>query len=232
MGRKRAFPWRWRLAAFVLLLAALGGMYLWWQAQHWMPSRADFPKQGVLVGASDGAVDFRALAATGTDFAYLEASTGESGRDARLGPNLRAVQESGLPYGVLHSYDPCIPADRQAANFVTIVPRDASMLPPAIALEKLAQDCATPVTEAAVESELTTFLNQIEGHTGQSAILKLGDAFQLRYGISGRIERNLWLDRAYFQPDYGGRPWALWTANPRLASEASDEAVRWVVVQP
>jgi len=112
------------------------------------------------------------------------------------------------------------------------VPRDASMLPPAIVLEKLAVDCADPVSEAAVESELTTFLNQIEGHTGQSAILKLGDAFQQRYGIANRIERNLWLEQAYFQPGYAGRPWRLWTANPRLSNEVTDSPVRWVVVQP
>lgn len=232
MGKKRAFPWRWRIAAAVALSLAGGGAYLWWQAQHWKPERADFPTQGVLVSAQDGAVDFRALAAIGADFAYLEASEGEDGRDPLLGANLRALEGVGLPHGAVHAYDPCVPAERQAANFVTIVPRDASMLPPVIALDKLASQCADPISEAAVESELTTFLNQVEGHTGQPAILKLSAEFEEHYPVASRIERNLWLDQAYVAPDYAGRPFTLWTANPRLWTNVTDEPVRWVVVQP
>lgn len=232
MGRKRAFPWRWRIAAVVLLAAAGGAAWLWWQAQHWKPDRVGFPTQGVLVGAADGAVDFTALSAIGANFAYIEASTGERGRDALLAENLRALHEAGMPYGVVHAYDPCIPAERQAGNFVTIVPRDAAMLPPVIALEQPATDCADPVTEAGIESELTTFLNQVESHTSQSAILKLSAAFQERHPIASRIERNLWLDQAFFEPEYAGRPFTLWTANPRLWTEVTSQPVRWVVVQP
>ena len=46
-----------------------------------------------------------------------------------------------------------------------------------------------------------------------------------------KIERDLWLTRPWFQPDYAGRPWTLWTANPRYRNEASDAPVRWVVLQ-
>jgi len=232
MGRKRALPWRTRIAAAVVLLAVAGGTWLWWTAQHWTPPRDEFPTQGVLVGAADGAVDFRALAAVGANFAYLEASKGEQGRDAMLAENLVAVADSGLPFGVVHAYDPCIAAERQAANFVTIVPRDAAMLPPVIALETSAGACADPVTEAGVESELTTFLNQVESHMGQPAILKLGREFQERHPIAAVIERNLWLDGAFLEPEYAGRPFTLWTANPRLWSEVTSQPVRWVVVQP
>jgi lysozyme len=232
MGRKRALSWRTRIAAAVLLLALAGGVWLWWTAQHWTPSRDDFPTQGVLVGAADGPVDFRALAAVGAQFAYIEASKGERERDAMLAENLRGLTAADLPYGVVHAYDPCLPAERQAGNFVTIVPRDAAMLPPVIALETTAAQCADPVTEAGVESELTTFLNQVESHMGQAAILKLGEEFQQRHPIAARIERNLWLDRAFFQPEYAGRPFTLWTANPRLWSEVTSQPVRWVVVQP
>src|SRR5690606_1801179 len=143
-----------------------------------------------------------------------------AGRDSAFAGNLRRVAESGLTFGAVHAYDPCVPAERQAANFVTIVPRDASLLPPAIALERLAEDCSDPVSEAAVESELTTFLNQVEGHVGKPAVLKLSPAFEERYRIAARLERNLWLERDLLQPDYGGRPWALGTANSSLRPEA------------
>jgi len=232
VGRKRAISWRMRIAALVGLIALGGGGWLWWQAQHWAPPREQFAVQGVLIGAADGPADFKALRAIGADFAYLEASAGASERDARFAANFQKVRDSGLRFGAVHAYDPCVPAERQAANFVTTVPRDESLLPPAIALDKFAEECPDPVSEAAVESELTTFLNQVEGHVGQPAVLKLSPEFEERYRIARRIERNLWLTRNWRQPDYAGRPWTLWTANGALRTEAGDAPVRWVVIQP
>ncbi|WP_126173086.1 glycoside hydrolase family 25 protein [Altericroceibacterium xinjiangense] len=232
MGRKKASPWRWRVAAILLLAALAGGLYAWWQARHWAPPRGEFPMQGVLIGARDGDVDFTALHAIGADFVYLEASRGAAGRDPAFIRNLAAVRESGLRFGALHVYDPCIPAERQSANFVTMVPRDKALLPPVVELSKLAEGCAVRVAEPAVESELTTFLNQIEGHAGQPAVLKIAPEFEERYGIADHIERNLWLTRDWSQPEYTERSWTLWTANSQLQTEASAEPVRWVALKP
>ena len=92
--------------------------------------------------------------------------------------------------------------------------------------------------EAAMASELTTLLNQVEAHAGRPAILKLSRAFEKRYRVAGMIERTIWatggwwpLD-GYLAPGYSGRPWVMWTANPRLRSPASDERLHWVVVRP
>jgi lysozyme len=232
MGRNRATTWRLRIVALLVLAAIAGGGWLWWESRHWAPPRSEFPVQGVLVGAAEGAVDFKALRAIGAGFAYLEGSRGAAGRDPRFAANLAAVRASGLPFGVVHAYDPCVSAERQAANFVTIVPRDTALLPPAIALEKPAADCRDPVSEAALESELTTFLNQVEGHVGKPVVLKLAPDFEDRYHLAGRIERDLWLERNWLQPDYAGRPWTLWTANSALRTEAGSQPVRWVVLQP
>ncbi len=106
------------------------------------------------------------------------------------------------------------------------------MLPPAVELDTTADQCPVKVGDAAVQSELTTFLNQVETHTGKPALLKLSKAFEQRYHIAAKVDRNLWLARDRFQPDYAGRPWTLWTANAALASEAGDKPLRWVVVQP
>lgn len=240
MGRKTSHRWRWRVAAALLLAALVGAAWAWWQAQHWTPSREQYPVQGVLIGGSDGAVDFRALAAIGAQFVYLEASQGSEGRDARFAENLALLNASGLPFGVVHEYDPCVPAEQQAANFVTIVPRGAgpaedhaspALLPPVIALDKPASACGDPAIENGVEAELTTFLNQVEGHSGQPAILRLSSQFEDAYHIASRIERNLWLERGWLEPEYAGRPFTLWTANPELATEVTEHPVRWVVAQ-
>ncbi|MFM5885684.1 MAG: glycoside hydrolase family 25 protein [Novosphingobium sp.] len=223
---------RLRLLGVLGLLALLGGGWAWWQVRHWQPPRSAYPMQGAEIGTGDGPVDWKALKAIGADFAYLDASASAFARDDSFARNLEEAKAAKVQIGALHRYDPCQPAERQAANFVTVVPRDAAMLPPAVELDMLGDECPTPVSDQGIESELTTFLNQIENHTGKPAILKLTARFQSRYRIASQIDRNLWLVRTRFQPDYAGRPWTLWTANATLSTEAGEAGLRWVVVQP
>lgn len=231
MARRKGSGTRLRIFGALLLLALLGGGYLWWHLHHWLPDREIYPVQGVEIDAQDGEVNWAAIKAIGADFAYVDASASAFARDPEFVRNLEQARAAGLPAGAVHRYDPCQPADKQAANFVTVVPRDPDLLPPAVDLDMLADDCPLKVPDAAVESELMTFLNQIETHTGKPALLKLGPAFESRYGIAAKIDRNLWLVRDRLQPDYAGRPWTLWTANSSLANEVSGQGLRWVVVQ-
>lgn len=238
-GRGRAKPaargirrWRLKLAGLALAALAIAGGWGWWQLAHWTPPPSDYPEQGLVVGGSDAPVDLRAAKALGARFAYVEASLGASGRDPAFAGTFAAAAEAGLKRGAVHVFDPCSIADGQSANFATVVPRDPQLLPPVIALEKTAQDCAPSVGQAAVESELMTLINQIELHEGKPVILRVSPEFEDEYGVAGKIERNLWLTRTRLKPDYAGRPWLLWTANTALRSEASSGPIRWVVVRP
>jgi lysozyme len=231
MARKTTHRWRLRLIAVLTLAAILAGLWGWWTIREWRPSRLEFPMQGVEVSGEDGTVDFRALKATGANFAYLDASASAFARDPGFVKNLEDARAAKLQVGAVHHYDPCQPAETQAANFVTVVPRDRAMLPPAVDLDMLADACPIKVSDAAVESEVMTFINQIETHTGKGTILKVSPAFEARYHLASAIDRNLWLARGVFQPDYAGRPWTLWSANPMLKTEAAAGPLEWVVVQ-
>ena len=221
-----------RILAALLLAAMIAGAWGWWQMHHWLPDRAQFPMQGVEIGVDDGEVNWKSLRAIGVDFAYVDASASAFARDPAFVDNFEGARASGMQVGAVHRYDPCQPAEKQAANFVTTVPREASLLPPAVELGMLADDCPVKVSDAKVESELMTFLNQVETHTGKPVILKVLPAFQSRYAIAHKLDRNLWLVRDRLPPDYAGRPWTLWTANTDLANEVAQAGLRWVVVQP
>jgi lysozyme len=231
-GGSARHGWRLRALAAVLLVAIVAGAWGWWHLRHWMPERTLYPLQGVEIGFDDGDVSWKSLKAIGADFAYIDASASAFARDPRFVDNFEAAKAAGMQVGALHRYDPCQPAGTQAANFVTTVPRDPKLLPPAVDLDMLADDCPVKVSDARVESELMTFLNQVETHTGKPVILKVSPAFQARYAIAHKLDRNLWLTRDRFEPGYAGRPWTMWTANHDLANEVAQGGLRWVVVLP
>lgn len=229
-GKRRG--WRLPALAVLLLTAAVAAGWWFWQTRHWRPSETAYPEQGVLVGEGDGRVGFEIVKGLGGSFAYLEASRGAKGRDRAFIANLAAARAAGLMVGAVHVFDPCLPADAQAANFVIAVPRDRKLLPPAILMEGDAEFCPQPVSEAAIQSELMTLVNEIEAHAGRPVILAPSAAFERRYRVGGRIERNLWLARNLAEPAYAGRPWTLWTANDHLQTEAAEHPLRWVVARP
>ncbi len=216
------------------LIAAGAGWYYYRQYEQagWRPDENAYPDQGALVGEEDGKVDFEVLKGLGAEFVYLEASSGSRGKDAAFSRNLAAAREMGLQVGAVHLFDPCDTADGQSANYATIVPRDADLLPAAIRLARTTDDCPERVSDAAVQSELLTLVNQIESHTEAPVILAPTEEFETRYRPAHRLDRTLWLDDDMDEPDYAGRPWTVWTANSAYQTDAAERPLRWLVVRP
>ncbi|ABD24593.1 glycoside hydrolase, family 25 [Novosphingobium aromaticivorans DSM 12444] len=231
MAKKRNTVRR-RLLAALLLVVLVGAGAGWWTSRTWMPDRTRYPVQGVWLSDDDGSVDWRFLRAAGADFAYLTASEGAGTRDSVYAAGVEAARLRGLQVGPVHVYDLCAPADAQAANFVTVVPRDPELLPPAIALDIDSRTCPEPPGEAQMQSELTTFLNQVEKHAEKPAILMVSRGLEKQYHLAAMIDRNLWVSQDFIEPGYAGRPWVMWTATKRLRLHGASGPLRWVVVQP
>ncbi len=223
--------WLLRAGALVVLVALAFVAWLWWDMRSWRPDEALFPEQGAVIASGAAATRFETIKALGGAFVYLVLPDEAGPPDPGFATRLAAARAAGLKVGAIHQFDPCRSADRQSAFFSRMVPRDAALLPPALALTRLADDCAAPVSDAAVESELVTLINQIEMHAGKPVILKLSRAFEARHRTARTLERDVWLMRDRAQPDYAGRPWLLWSANSALVSDASEEPIEWVVVQ-
>jgi len=234
-GKSRGAPRRWllRLAALAALFAVAFAAWLWWDMRSWRPDTGLYPEQGALVAAGGAEVRFPTLKAVGAQFVYLPLAAADREAEAPGGfaDRFARARAAGLRVGVLLQFDPCLGADAQSGVFAQMVPREADLLPPAIGLDSLADGCSPKVSDAAVESELMTLINQIETHTGKPVILKLSPAFQERHHTATSLARDLWLSRDRAKPDYAGRPWLLWSANDGLVTEASEDPVEWVVVQ-
>lgn len=212
-------------------LAVLLGIYVIWStAVGWMPSRDEYSVQGVVVSEINGSPEWAKLGATGVDFAYITASDGARARDSQFEANLEGVQQAGIRYGALHHFDICRLASHQAGLFITTVPRSEQALPPAVQLD-FSSSCQVRPNRALILSELATFLNQIEAHSGTPAILLLTKDFEEEYKVSSAIDRTVWLEGNWFEPDYSSRPWVMWTANSSRRIDGIDGPVRWAVVR-
>jgi lysozyme len=224
-GKSRYF--RWGAIAFAVLLAAY---VVWSYVTGWAPSRDEYPVQGVVVSEANGTPEWAKLGATGVDFAYITAVEGARGRDTQFQANLESVQQAGIRFGALHHFDICRLASDQASLFITSVPRSAQALPPAVQLD-FTETCKGRPNRALILSELATFLNQIEAHSGTTAILLLTPEFEKEYRVSEAIDRTVWLEGNWFLPNYSARPWVMWTANAARHIDGIDGPVRWVVVR-
>jgi lysozyme len=217
-GRNKALG---RVLAGLLLAALVGAGLLWRESHVWRPDTRAFPVQGAWTDVHDAPVDWRLLRGDGADFVYMTASEGPRRRDEAFTDGLEQARTAGLQVGAVHVYDLCAPGDEQAANFVTMVPRETTLLPPAVALSIDSRSCPEPPTEAALQSELTTFLNQVEKHAGKPAILMLTQDMENRYHLAAVIDRNVWVRRNYWQPSYVQRPFVMWTANDHFHGQAA-----------
>ena len=227
-GRSR---WAFRIVALLVLVGIVFLAWFWWDMRSWRPDSDHYPEQGAVIVSGTSDVRFETLKAIGAEFTYLELTGAGTAPDPGFAARLKAALGAGLKVGIVQPFDPCLRADEQSARFTRMVPRDPDLLPPAIALTQTALGCQPAVSDAAVESELTTLVNQIEMHAGKPVILKLGRDFEARHHTATSTARDLWLIRDRARPDYAGRPWLLWSANSQLLSEAAEGPIEWVVVQ-
>lgn len=229
-GGRRAMWTPFRIMIAVLVTAVLVAGLLYWATGRWTPARDRYPLQGVAVSARNGVVEWPTLRGQGVDFAYLAATGGTTMRDPTFGENWANARAAGLRYGAIHAFSLCRLASDQARLFIASVPRDNGALPPVVGLD-FDLGCAARPDRDVVLSELNTFLNEIEAHTGKAAILRIAEPFESAYTISGGINRTIWLSRDWLLPNYGAHPWVLWTANHRKRLRGAEGTVDWTVVK-
>ncbi|MEL7189218.1 MAG: glycoside hydrolase family 25 protein [Pseudomonadota bacterium] len=227
----RLFRFFWLTFAALVLAGIIFSAWLWIDMREWRPDTALYPEQGAVIPAQTTGMRYSALPAIGAQFVYLRLESKARALDDDFASRYAQASKTALKIGVVLPFNPCIPADPQSTYFTQMVPRSAELLPPAIELHALATDCDQAVSDAAVESELMTLVNQIEMHAGKPVILKVSEAFENRHRIATSFERDLWLERDRARPDYAGRPWLLWSANSQFHSAAAEGPLEWVVVQ-
>lgn len=218
------------IVAWSIAFAALAFAAFWWWSGNWQPDRERWPLQGVAVGPANAPISWETLAATGAQFAYIDAIVDGTRPNAGFTIEHDRAIAAGVRVGAVHHFALCRPANGQAAAFVTRVPREDHGLPAAIMIVD-DPDCSARPSRALLLSELTTFLNQIETHLGKPAILAPAAEIDAEYRIAEAINRPLWVQRNWREPAAdSARPWVVWQANDRLRSDGASGTVRRLVL--
>lgn len=166
--------------------------------------------KGIDVSHYQGAIDWPAVARDHVAFAYIKATEGVGGQDARFARNWRGAARAGIRVGAYHYFIFCRSARAQAYNFLAASPRRAGALPPAVDLET-PRRCR--VTGPEVRRALDTYLAVIEAHDREHAVLYVTPQFYRAYWRY-LPERPMWR-RSIASKPASGASWALWQYGSR-----------------
>jgi lysozyme len=172
-----------------------------------------YPVHGIDVARFQNEVDWRRVALSGVEFAYIKATEGGDLKDAQFDRNWQLAARKGVPRGAYHFYYFCTPPEVQAQWFIQNVPRRGKALPPVLDMEwnPFSPTCVVRPPGAEVRRQAEIFLDIVERHYGQRPIIYTTPEFYAQTGI-GRVRAEFWLRSVAKTPDqvYPGHPWVFW----------------------
>lgn len=172
------------------------------------------PVQGIDVSRYQGDIDWAAVSAAGTKFAYIKATEGGDHVDPAFRRNWAGARRADVPRGAYHFVYWCRPAHEQILWFMRNVPSDPDALPPVIDVERNEQSptCPQKVPREAALETIKVMLGGLEAYTGKRPIIYTDIAFH-REVLEGELTGySFWLRSVAAEPHerYVGRDWLFW----------------------
>jgi lysozyme len=222
------------LAATALLMAGCAGDYYPTKSDarpHPGVARAlTLPVHGIDIARYQGNIDWHAVKAAGTKFAFIKATEGGDYIDPMFATNWAGAKAAGVPRGAYHFVYWCRPAHEQAQWFIQHIPQDRDALPPVLDLEwnTSSRTCPQKVDKATAIEKARLMLRELEQHTGKRPIIYTDITFH-REVLAGEAEFDrypFWLRSVAAEPHerYHARRWMFWqfTATGRVPGIRGD----------
>jgi lysozyme len=126
----------------------------------------NYSVRGLDVSSYQEQIDWKSVAQTGQyTFVFIKATEGKNYKDAYFQANWRGTKEQGLLRGAYHFYTDYRTGTEQATNYMSMVPKEAGMLPPVLDLEVSGKDPSVMLRE------IKLFLDQLEQHYGMKPVI-------------------------------------------------------------
>jgi lysozyme len=177
-----------------------------------------YPVHGIDISRWQGTIDWRAVRAAGTRFAFIKATEGGDHIDPRFRENWAGARAAGIPTGAYHFVYWCRPAHEQAQWFVQHIPpaTDQLSLPPILDVEwnGHSRTCPRKVSRETAIEKMRLMLRELEQHTGRRPIIYTDIPFH-KDVIEGTTEFEgypFWIRSTAARPEerYVNRRWEFW----------------------
>jgi lysozyme len=204
---------RWLLLPLGAVVAVgLGGLGLsrgWWRPNY--PDPARFPVWGIDVSHHQGHIDWPAVAGEPhLAFAYVKATEGGDWTDPRFQENWREARRAGLRVGAYHFFTFCRPPLDQARHFLSVLPRDAGMLAPAVDLE-FGGNCRRTPERHSLQRDLAAWLQAVEAATGSRPVIYVTREAYDAFLDGSEVAHPIWIRDIWAEPRLlKDTPWAFW----------------------
>jgi len=162
--------------------------------------------RGLDVSNYQKRIDWKSVAQTGQyTFVFIKATEGETYEDAYFQANWRGTKAQGLLRGAYHFYTPSLPGAEQANHYISVVPKEAGMLPPVLDLE------VSGTNHTVMLREIKVFLDRLEQHYEMKPIIYTDFERYAEY-IKGNFEGYaLWIGDVLTPPAWiQVHHWTFW----------------------
>lgn len=174
--------------------------------------RYELPQvHGVDVSHHQGTIDWPRLSRAlykedSIRFVFMKATEGGDFVDTLFPHNFSAAREQGLLRGAYHFFLPEVPADLQAANFISRVQLMPGDLPPVLDVEVVGKGGSVQLQQG-----VHAWLSQVERHYGVKPIIYASYKFKMRYLNDSLFNTYpYWMAHYYVpEPEYEGE-WKFW----------------------
>jgi lysozyme len=194
-------------SATVLVLACASIAYLlgWWIPNDPGPA---YPVRGIDVSHHQGPIDWKKVAASGVRFAFIKATEGADYQDERFHENVDGARAAGIPCGAYHFFTLGSDGDRQAENFLSVVAKNPTQLPPVIDME--VKPGGLFFLDENLQRGLEAFRRRLARESNVEPIVYCSGDYR-RSHLKGVNIPALWLRAIFWTPDSCGiTDWRFW----------------------
>ncbi|MHB1454657.1 MAG: glycoside hydrolase family 25 protein [Saccharofermentanales bacterium] len=190
------------------------------------PPTSQYPVRGVDVSSYQGEIDWEILSGQNIHFAFIKATEGSSFVDPNYETNFTNASKTGLRIGAYHFFSYDSSGLTQADNFISVVAKSASMLPPVVDVEFYGDKEKNPPAKESVQTELGDFIQAIESHYGMKPIIYATEKSYRLYIAGSFADCDIWIRDVISNPQLSdGRKWTFWqyTNREKLEGYSGEE---------
>lgn len=172
---------------------------------------SNYNVRGIDVSSYQQHIDWKRVAQTGQyRFVFIKATEGKNYKDAYFQANWRETKAYGLLRGAYHFYTAYRTGIEQANNYISVVPKEAGMLPPVLDLEVSGADSQKML------HEITVFLDRLEQYYGMKPIIYTDFDRYTEY-VKGHFEDYpIWIRDVFTPVQWSSvKQWTFWQYSDR-----------------